>query len=242
MLSSPHPSKKYSHKSDSGLTLIECLVAIVVIALTSASIAPVLVLSVATRVQNQKAEQALQLAKGEVDRVRLLVERSPTYTSADLRLAESSAAPLNSTPSSTSQGTAITTVGKPTSLVAKAAWSLSTYVPSDVAAREIDANGDGTPDFVIQSFRGGSPMVGATMPVAFDMGVRVYDYSAILRNGIGTLETKPAGLGFTSGEGQRGKKPLAVVYTQIINSDNPLSVCTYMGYLRASVPTNMNCN
>lgn len=238
-------TKRYKSKTDSGLTLIECLVAIAVIALTSATIAPVMVLSVATRVQNQKAEQALQLAQGEVDRVRLLVERNPVYSSEALKLAESLAAPLASTTSTTTQGTDIVAVGPPTTSVPKATWAANGYVPSDVVAREIDANGDNTPDFVIQSFRGGAAMVNVSpttsMPVAFDMGVRVYDYRAMQQNPT-DLTTDPASLSFTSGEGQRGTKPLAVLYTQIINSDNPLSLCEYMKYLRASVPTNMNCN
>lgn len=235
--------KKNKANSDHGLTLIECLVAIVVIAVTSVTIAPVIVLSVATRVQNQKAEQALLLAQGEVDRVRLIVERNSTYTSADLKLASSPAALLLST-TSTVPGTTITKVGPPTSLASSPTWSKSDYTPIDLEAKAVDTNGDNLPDFVIQSFRGGSPPdpTGVTdMPVAFDIGVRVYDYSAAKVN-LATLETVPASLGFTSGEGQRGRKPLAVLYTQIINSDSPESLCKYMEYLRASVPTTMSCN
>lgn len=242
MISRLYRLDKNKAKSDHGLTLIECLVAIVVIAVTSATIAPVMVLSVATRVQNQKAEQALLLAQGEIDRVRLVVESNSVYTSADLKLASSPTAPLLSAPSSV-PGTAITTVGPPTSFVPSTTWSASGYTPSDVKAREIDTNRDNLPDFVIQSFRGGSPNPTgvADMPVAFDIGVRVYDYSASKDN-LATLETNPAGLGFTSGEGQRGRRPLAVLYTQIINSDNPESLCQYMAYLRASVPATMSCN
>ena len=244
------PFRKPGHyvDNDDGLTLIECLVAIAVIAVTSASIAPVLVLSVATRVQNQKAEQALQLAKGEVDRVRLLIERNPTYTSSTLRLAESASAPLP-TPTSTAStitGTAITTVSAPTSLAAGSTWTASGYVPNALQAREIDTNGDNTTDFVIQSFRG-EAAIGETpdMPIAFDIGVRVYDYNAITDNSgaiISGLLTDSASLGFTSGEGQRGRKPLAVLYTQIINSDDGKSLCDYMDYLQASVPVSMSCN
>lgn len=242
-------STKRKGRTDSGLTLIECLVAISVIALTSASVAPVLVLSVATRVQNQKSEQALQLAKGEIDRVRLLVERNQTYTSDDLDLAESAAAVLPSTTSTTSRGTAITTVGPPTSLAASTTWTGAGYTHSDLQAKEIDVDGDTTPDFVLQSFRGGAVMApvagGTTMPVAFDMGVRVYDYNGItdssgaLNSG---LSTDSARLGFTSGEGQRSTRPLAVLYTQVINSDDSESLCEYMKYLRASVPSTMSCN
>ena len=242
LFSLPHRTSRCKADSNKGLTLIECLVAIAVIALTSASIAPVMILSVATRVQNQKVEQALQIAQGEVDRVRLLVERTPIYSSPDLRLAEYTGAPIPSTP--TSGGTAITTMPVPTSSVSKSTWTASGYTPTTTAAKEIDTNGDNVPDFVVQSFRGGAVM-NNTMPVAFDMGVRVYDYNAV-RSAPGTLvsglDTEAAGLGFTSGEGQRGRRPLAVLYTQISNSDSALSLCGYVEYLGNSVPATMNCN
>ena len=66
--------------SEDGLTLLECLVAIAVIALTGAMIGPPLVMAAATRVQNRRAEQALQLAQGEVDRIRAMVIRGTTNT------------------------------------------------------------------------------------------------------------------------------------------------------------------
>ena len=64
-----------------GLTLIECLVAIALIGISTAVIAPVMVFSVATRVQSQKAEQAIQVAQGEVEKIRLLAERGGKTTS-----------------------------------------------------------------------------------------------------------------------------------------------------------------
>lgn len=232
-------------RSNDGLTLIECLVAISVIALTSALIAPVAVLSVATRVQNQKAEQSLQLAQGEIDRVKLLVERMATYTDSDLKLPEAASAPL---------GTEIaTSVGAPQVLVLQSEWTDDTtpYLPTDPrSAKEIDTNADGDPDFVVQSFRGEAVEVSlglglGNMPVAFDMGVRVYDYAAITdSNGDidSALEIDPSGLSFTSGEGQRGRRPLAALYTQVINSDEALSLCAYMDFLEEVPPVTMNCN
>ena len=38
-----------------------------------------MVFSVATRVQNQRTEQALQIAQAEVDKVRLVVEQGGDY-------------------------------------------------------------------------------------------------------------------------------------------------------------------
>jgi len=58
--------------SESGLTLMECVVAIAVVALAGALITPPLFLAAATRVQNRRSEQALQIAQGEIDRIRTL--------------------------------------------------------------------------------------------------------------------------------------------------------------------------
>jgi len=224
--------KRTEHQAEDGLTLIECLVAIAVIALTSASIAPVLVLSVATRVQNQKSEQALQLAQGEIDRVRLLVERNATYTSDELQLSPASTAALS---------TAISAVGPPTSSVNVSTWSASGYVPSSpFSAKQVNIDNDAAPEYLVQSFRGEAAMEGG-MPVAFSMGVRVYDFNSVGANPTG-LSTDSATLGFTSGEGQRGNRPLAVLYTQIINSDDDRSLCEYLEFLEASVPSSMSCN
>ncbi|MDB9527760.1 prepilin-type N-terminal cleavage/methylation domain-containing protein [Oscillatoria sp. CS-180] len=60
--------------SESGLTLVECIIALVVIGVTGAAIAPMMLVSVATRVQSQKTEQAIELAQSEVDRVRVQFE------------------------------------------------------------------------------------------------------------------------------------------------------------------------
>ncbi|MEM9817765.1 MAG: prepilin-type N-terminal cleavage/methylation domain-containing protein, partial [Cyanobacteria bacterium P01_D01_bin.6] len=68
--------KPTSLSDESGLTLIECVMAIVVVGLMGAAIAPMMVASVATRVQSQKAEQALELAQGEIDRVRIQFEQN----------------------------------------------------------------------------------------------------------------------------------------------------------------------
>ena len=80
----PQPSICLPNKAvnNSGLTLIECLVAIAVIGLTAAVMAPVMVFSMATRVQSQRAEQALQIAQGEIDQIRLMAERGGDFSSA----------------------------------------------------------------------------------------------------------------------------------------------------------------
>lgn len=64
-----------SPSSDQGLTLIEGLVAILIISAVTTAITPMMFLSVATRVQNRRAEQAVQLAHGQIDQVRVLIDQ-----------------------------------------------------------------------------------------------------------------------------------------------------------------------
>ena len=224
-------SKQFEQRSsEDGLTLIECLVAIVVIALTTASIGPMMLFSVATRVQNQKTEQALQLAQSEIDKVRLTVEQGGDYAD---RLAELSVV-------SSAASTAVE-IGPPDSFIDNA------ILATDVnQARKFDIDGDGDDDFAIQLFRTEGITVpaadptAASTPVTFDIGVRVYD---ALSEG-STLQSDPVGLTFTSGQGERRTHPLAVMYSQITQGDRSGSLCQYwkLTSTAGSAPAEMSCN
>jgi prepilin-type N-terminal cleavage/methylation domain-containing protein len=202
-----------------GLTLIECLVAIVVIGISVAAVAPALVLTVATRVQSQKAEQALNLAQTEIDQVRLVVERGSDGYEA-------------STPISTPIAD-IRTVGAPSSFVALAT--------DEQEARLVDIDGDGSNDFAIQTFRSeGYTPPGSSDPIAFDMGVRVYDIQA--QENYGDLETTQAAIGLTSGAGQRRNKPLAVLYTSIVRGEADEALCGYVRFIDPTASTSLSCS
>lgn len=212
----------YDFTSESGLTLIECLVAIAVIGITGAIIAPAMILSVATRVQSQRAEQALQLAQGELDRVRLIVERTDDYIATDLGIA--------SVPSAAATVAANAPVAT--------AVPSTTFTNNYRQARSVDVDQDGTPDFAIQAFRMQGRDDASGKPVAFEMGVRVYDYDTVVANDVNPDPTaKPASLGQTSGEGERGSRPLAVLYSAIVKGDQGQSLCEYFEYLGSSTST-----
>lgn len=223
-----------SRSSEAGLTLIECLVAIAVIGITTASIGPMMVFSVATRVQNQKAEQALQLAQAEIDKVRLTVEQGGDYGQ---RLRNLSLYP--------------TTISVAANVPAPNAFvgNTTSSTPSVAVrqARMIDIDGDTAPDFAIQLFRTPGievpPTIGTvSTPVVFQVGVRVYDARAAGRQ-VTTpgLERDEAGLAFTSGEGERGRRPLAVLYSQVGQGDRNGSLCQYWRFA-GSTPTGLVCN
>jgi prepilin-type N-terminal cleavage/methylation domain-containing protein len=71
----------YSKSRQGGFTIIESLVAIVVVSILLAAIAPVIILSVATRVQARRVEFATQAAKSYIDGVRTKQIDPPLATS-----------------------------------------------------------------------------------------------------------------------------------------------------------------
>jgi prepilin-type N-terminal cleavage/methylation domain-containing protein len=214
-----------------GLTLIECLVAIVILAIVGAIIAPAMVISVATRVQSQKAAQALDIAQSEIDRVRLLVERGDDYVSQlPPQLPDSEIDALNNE-------LELAQVDGPNQagLFDFAAWqdgsvNWDTFTQSFA----VDIDDDGSPDFAVQSFRTPGQTVDgtdATDPVAFIVGVRVYEHRAV-DNASGNLSANPqASLTMTSGEGNRLELPLATLYSSIALSEDAQAFCSYIDYL-----------
>jgi prepilin-type N-terminal cleavage/methylation domain-containing protein len=209
--------------SEQGLTLLECLMAIVVIGLTVAMITPPLVIAAATRVQNRRAEQALQIAQGEVERVRAMVARDQ-HTPARL--------PATTNP----PGGNLQAVAAPASLsqFRKSPASCGTYNGQQIPVNQtllVDVDGDCQDDFIMQVFRtqgntNNTEIVqGSNRPSEFQMGVRVY---SILANGNwSNLQTLPASLQLTKGEGRQRSRPLAVLYTPFASSDQSDTLCFY---------------
>lgn len=190
--------------------------AIAVVGVTTAVIAPVMVFAIATRVQSQKAEQALQVAQGEVESIRLLVERGGDYSSELADYPITSAASVSGT-------------GAPTSAAANLD-STTTNV-----AKFVNIDDDADNEFAVQVFRTAGLSVSG-VPTAFELGVRVYDNDAITNNS-GSLQTDAASLNFTTGEGERGTRPLAVIYADIFQGDQDNSLCQYRQYIDSTAST-----
>lgn len=206
-------ARRCLNSNDQGLTLIEGLVAIVVIAASVAVITPAVVVSVATRLQNQRAEQAFQIAESEVNRVKLVFERGGSF---DLNIA---------------------TVAASTASVFEAEVpapedvDIATYSTTSTSAKPIDIDSDGVNDYAAQIFRSPGSTVGTT-PVAFDLGVRIYRADTINDFASTALSTEQAQLLFTSSaEGQANTRPLAVIYTSVVKSDSDTSLCDYHNFL-----------
>ena len=212
-------------QNQAGLTLIENVVAIAVIGIGVAVASPIVVLSVATRIQNQRAEQAWRLAQAEIDSIRMLVERGGDY-SAEIGVYPTTAA-------ANIQATAAPT---------RCFLNLDSTTTN--VAREVSTDTDPDPEFAVQVFRtegitGGTPPV----PIAFELGIRVYDHRAAQPN-LGSLETGAAALGLTSGTtGQRNRLPLAEVYTEVLQGEREGAFCEYWTYLSTTASTaGLNCS
>ncbi|XGV94975.1 MAG: hypothetical protein ACAF41_19800 [Leptolyngbya sp. BL-A-14] len=225
-----YPQARRSHASEQGLTIIECLVAIVIISLTIVAITPPIMLATASRIQSRKVEKANQVAQGEIDRVRLLVERG-SYVLNDL---PGTTGAINSTSSISSFGAA---TGNPAGGLLYSSGSVGgtpcgTYPGTTPVAVtdliQVDVDGDCVPEYVMQVFRtpGYAPNPPTpTVPYSFEMGVRVYAFypnqtalpldttKASYRMGTGPLDI--AG-------GKR--RPMAVIYSKMARNDSSRSL------------------
>jgi prepilin-type N-terminal cleavage/methylation domain-containing protein len=80
------PQQKTSSSSDSGFTIIESLLAIIVVAILLAAISPVLVMSASIRVQSRRIEKANQAATTFIDGVRTKSIKAPGEYSDDNKI------------------------------------------------------------------------------------------------------------------------------------------------------------
>ncbi|MEM9450052.1 MAG: hypothetical protein AAGA75_16145 [Cyanobacteria bacterium P01_E01_bin.6] len=207
-------------RDDSGLTLTECIVAITVVSLTGALMTPPLFLAAATRVQNRRAEQAFQIAQGEIDRIRSLVEQG-NHNIGNLPTGVPDANfPV---PAPNAIAGLIRTVNNTCANI----YDNSTIPPTSLLP--IDADGDCDADFYLQSFRTEGGIVDAGQPSNFEVGVRVYSQSIVAPgNGLRpNIQTDQASLKFTSGEGNQRESPLAVLYTDVTWDGSGVSLSCY---------------
>jgi prepilin-type N-terminal cleavage/methylation domain-containing protein len=216
-----------------GFTLIESLVAIIILSITVVSVLPPIFWATATRVQNRRAEQAVQLAQSEIDRVRVAVERSSITPSqlppkVGAALKPNAPAPSSIIAQGTKLRSAIPGCNVDDGTQATAVTQLI-LVDTDPEAPGQPCK----PEFMIQTFRGtGKPLDdGTTAPDGFVMGVRVYSIVASVDSG-GTalnagISTQAGNLRTTNGLGTQRVRPLAVQYSTIVKSNTSGSLAIY---------------
>jgi type II secretory pathway pseudopilin PulG len=199
----PSAAQQQPGNANAGVTLLEALVAMLVITFTLAVITPPIFMATATRVSNQRTEQAMQLAQGEIERVRLLMLGGDPYVTINPQLPPIQAGAQKAT---------VDEVGAPTSLCTPPA-GIPTAAPCTALQLVQTAN----ESLYIQTFREDGATVPSGDVVAFRMGVRVYGSEALDVVGqAGALLTEPSNIKFTSGAGSRVNRPLVVFYTEMI--------------------------
>lgn len=224
-------ARLYLRSREGGFTIIESLVAILVVAILLVAIAPVLSLSVATRVQSKRIELATQAAKSYIDGVKtkkILAPSGPT-----------TATTLTATTAPTATGTlTCTTTSTPTGVTpVESKFCSDTTLPTG-ALYCVDFDGSGTcentsvTDMVVQGFRPSN----STSTAGYALGVRVYRADAfalssttLSRNNASGNNEKVTQATFTGGAGQR-KAPLVEMTTDINDTVPKYSdLCTRYG-------------
>jgi prepilin-type N-terminal cleavage/methylation domain-containing protein len=253
-----------SGTSTTGFTLIESLVAIIVISVTVVAISPPIFWAAATRVQNRRAEQALSIAQSSIDQVRGKIERGGV-TARELPVSIAGVGRPNPAPpvataqwedknrmqASDSRCNTISNI-KPgieataTTAAVKPDFNYPSdptqYIPVDVDFYPPGVTPDCEPDFLVQIFRNDGvcsdgPCASSTLPVderrplAFSVGVRVY--SALAKKSTIPLQSEKARLTGTTGTGQTGFRPLAVLYSTVAKSDSSTALNRYRELCRA---------
>lgn len=231
---------------ESGFTIIESLVALLVVAILLTAIAPVIVLATATRVQSRRVELSTQAAKTFIDGIRTGAITAPSTV---ITLA----APTSAAPRRISDVAAVAAVAATGTTPAIPATAAVTGRPQDYLinttnmAAPTSATGlycfnkngqlnppDCTSDlFYIQAGR----IVQSTgVNDGYRLGIRVYRADADFPLTASTVDTKNTQTPFTGGLGSR-KAPLIEMTTDIGNRTTTFqALCQRLG-----TATNQSC-
>lgn len=207
--------------TQSGFTIIESLMAMIVAAILLAAIGPVMVLATATRLQARRVELSTQAARTYMDGVRsgTILPPASTVTLPDnLDRDDFANAPA------------------PNSSAVTSSCAANTYCDSPGSLYCVDIDGDGVcnpdkpADLVVQGFRSVTAAV-SDPEKGYVLGVRVYTANAF--SGGGTLATQEERQRkqstFSAGVGDR-KAPLMEITTEVSGSGSKFSdYCTRLG-------------
>lgn len=214
-------------RSQQGLSLIECLVAIVIVSLTVLAITPPILLGAATRVQSRRSDQANHIAQSEIDRIRTLVERG-NYTLNDLP-ASGGTNNLSAIGVATTSPVSGPLLSPGNCGATPPRYPAATPLPLASLA-QVDIDGDCRPEYMMQVFRTAgytpSPSDATTPPYSFVMGVRIYAYNP--GESLPTLTKERASMIMGTGARDRRagnqRQPLAVLYSQVARNDQGQSL------------------
>lgn len=200
--------------SQSGFTILECLMAVVVVSILLSAIAPVIALSVATRVQARRVEQATQAARAYIDGVRAGAIDPPTQiaslSTADGKKWNKFNGDVDAPTSSGSLSCTTNTYCANTS--SSSLYCIDLDIPNNGCSSS-SAN-----DLIIQAFRTSNAQ-------NYLLGLRVYRANGFSDNGAfkksnatdSSNPTKVTAATYTKGLGDR-KAPLVEITTDILTA------------------------
>ncbi|MBD2335750.1 type II secretion system protein [Calothrix sp. FACHB-156] len=222
------------HNGESGFTIIESLIAMLVASVLLVSIAPVIVLGTATRVQARRIELGTQAARTYIDGVRTGVISAPLETGASTDLA-SFAAPTTASSLSCDANSYCTTTASsvtPTNLYCMDLDSLPAIAPK--------CESSSSKDMVLQVFRYNKNNNNSNNATAgYQLGVRVYRADGFRSDGDLKAPSKQAT--FTGGLGDR-KAPLLEMTTAINPQTNSFNdLCNRLKNV-SNAAANSSCN
>ncbi|MFP5272234.1 hormogonium polysaccharide secretion pseudopilin HpsB [Coleofasciculus sp.] len=232
----PRQGGKSRQGSQSGFTIIESLVAIIVVTILMIGLAPVITLSVATRVQAKRVELATQAARSYLDGVRTgAIPFGPT----DTEDAEGTHEAITEDAASTSDDN-LNQVAPPTK-AAPNCPSTKVYCTqprsNDSVFYCVDGDADNncstSKDFIIQAFGKIPTQGGVTNQVYpnYKLGVRVYRADSFISKFTEGFTAASTQSSFTGGTGiSKEQAPLVIMSTEIPVGEDELgeyrAICT----------------
>ncbi len=223
----PHQLQELSAESnESGFTIIESLVAILVVSILMVAIAPVLVISTATRVQARRVELATEAAKAFIDAIKSKTISDPQLTT-DFTL-DPATADDRRTVSTSSSDYLISSAPVPTPATKNTLYCFN--------KNGSVANPACTSDlFYIQAIRLGLTGTNADRGQGYRLGIRVYrsdaEFDSLKKSDLNdtTNGNQKAVATFTGGLGDR-KAPLLEMTTEIVRGQSSYSaLCNRLG-------------
>ncbi|MBD2500874.1 hormogonium polysaccharide secretion pseudopilin HpsB [Anabaena azotica] len=209
-------AKLFTQSNESGFSIVESLVAIIIASILLTAIAPVLVISAATRVQARRTELAAQAARTYVDGLQTgTISPIPASTTTSIHQFD------------------VPTTGSLTCSTNNAYCAVPATPANSLYC--IDGSGDGactinnSQDFVVQAFR--KEATGLTNSNSYQLGIRVYRADAFQGNDAlkRNSPNKVTATTYTGGLGDR-KAPLFEMTTEI-NPTQPSfkDLCSRLG-------------
>lgn len=210
-----NPRFDRQHHPNHGLTLVECLIAILVVNLGVAMLAAPLLMVAATRLRNDRINQATELARAEVDRLRVMMEQGVEIRTTTLDVLP----PASSISATIGHADQLSAQPPPNSLVdCSGALGLPTSA-TQACRRRLNNT-----EFAVQVYRGQLSVNSSNLVLAYPVQVRVYSAEAIPVTTSATPVTQePAAM--TSSLVGAETRPLAVLTTEIIRSDSSETLC-----------------